>query len=318
MYCNHCGAELPSGSKFCNQCGKTQADVLRSAVQSEAKSTITPEIAAWILAGISGVTLLTFFFTWATLPSMVEWAGLNTSQNLFGILRFLFLLGKEDEVPALLFIALLLGIFVLIVLILQIIGITNGIRVAIGSQDGFGTSFLTAGISSLALSVLVLIGFGLVNVAAQDEVYITIFTTGTGLIFCLILSILLVVLSNIFEKMIGKSVKTVKTQTKAVTCPHCGTVYEKHTAATACPTCHRFPSDTVPSASPKVPVSHPKDTVTCPFCKRVYAKGTVYCDSCKAQIGATKPAKKAAVYCRKCGSQLTTGDVFCAQCGAKC
>lgn len=316
MYCNHCGAELPNGSKFCSQCGKTQADILRPTVQSETQSAITPEIAAWILAGISGVTLLTFFFTWATLPSMVEWVGLNTSQNLFGIIRFLFLLGKEDEVPALLFIAFLLGIFVLIVLILQIIGITNGIRVAIGSQDGFGTSFLTAGISSLALSVLVLIGFGLVNAAAQDEVYITFFTTGAGLIFCLILSVLLVVLSNIFEKMIGKSVKT--QVTKAVTCPHCGTVYEKRTAATVCPTCHRFPSDTVSSAPPKVPVSRPKDTVTCPFCKRVYAKGTVYCDSCKAQIGAAEPARKAAAYCRKCGGQLTTGDVFCSQCGAKC
>ena len=317
MYCNHCGAELPNGVKFCSQCGKTQADVPRSTVQSETQSTITPGITAWILSGISGVTLLTFFFTWATLPSMAQWIGLSTSQNLFGILRVLFLWGTEDEVPALIFIAFLLGIFVLITLILQIIGITNGIRVATGSQDGFGSSFLAAGISSLALSVLVLIGFGLSNAAVREEdVYITLFTTGAGLIFCLILSVLLVVLSNIFEKMIGKSVKTQTTM--AITCPHCGTVYEKRTAATACPMCHRLPGDTVPIASPKVPVSRPTDTVTCPFCKRVYAKGTVYCDNCKAQIGSAEPAKKTAVYCRKCGSKLTTGDVFCAQCGTKC
>ena len=114
MYCNHCGAELPNGVKFCSQCGKTQADVLRSTVQSETQSTITPGITAWILSGISGVTLLTFFFTWATLPSMAQWIGLSTSQNLFGILRVLFLWGTEDEVPALIFIAFLLGIFVLI------------------------------------------------------------------------------------------------------------------------------------------------------------------------------------------------------------
>lgn len=325
MYCNYCGKEIPDGARFCNGCGK-QLPAAREVPQhppapqihvtTATSSAISPAAAGGGIAGLSALIVLFLLLPWCKVSESLAWLlEVSSNQNVFQIMGFMFKIGYEDSAPGVFLVAVLLLVFIVMVVLFQGATIINGVNLAIGKQEGIGTSATMAGLFMALLCVIVWIAVGATNSVARDEVYVDLYSLGFCSYFCLFLAILQIILASVFDKLLAKKLAQ-KYQIPVTTCPHCGTSYEKLTAATRCPGCHKLPGDPV-SVTPK-PVAAPKtDTMTCPFCKTVYPKGTVFCDKCKAQIGSVAPPKPLVAFCSGCGRKLSDGDAFCPGCGKR-
>lgn len=314
MYCKNCGTKLLDHSKFCGQCGTPQTNEQAAPAPQKVRQNISiylnDNIGAIIELLLSVLILSTAFMPWVKLGDLFY----NFSGNLLDIISLL--IGVDGVGFAVLIIA-----FSIAGLLLHGYAIyCSAAKATEHYNRSWGAALWTIIFSALwMIGILVLKMWAASETSnAFDELNASgIIKYGSGNILCLLISILQLISCNIFS---GRNRRTTNGSKKTVVCPHCGTTYEKITAATACPNCHRLPGETQ-SPAKKSGISQKPDTIICPFCKRIYPKGTLYCDDCHAQIGAvntTKPSStKHPRFCPQCGTKLGVDSLYCFQCGTK-
>ncbi len=315
MYCKQCGAKIQEGSKFCPSCGQVQAAAV-TAVPGTGSLGGSGQSSASVIGavgiGISALTIISFFLPWVNLPSFVSLAGISDSPNLLSWLRVGLAETQSDYVGEF-FAYLLMTILAILAAIFHGKALVENLK---GVKQG--PTMLDSGIIYGGAMTLIVVVINAIMVAAGNadlsDATFGIFggelSLGSGAVLAGLLSI-----GGFIVAHLDTTAKHTTTQPKdIVICPSCGTTYTKLTAATPCPVCHRLPGEGgAPAKLAPVPKT---ENVTCPFCKRVYPKGTVYCEDCKAQIGTPKTAQ--AKFCRVCGQKLQDTDKFCPGCGAKC
>ena len=322
MYCCYCGKELQDGAKYCNFCGKKQGgEVTQPESGNELRtSLISPSITS--VGPIIAIVLSAIIF----ISSLLPWVDIRDSEyyvihTLHGTYNLFSTIGLHADGGAVSAFLLIVGGIVSLLSHGYAVYIS-----CTESTNRYSMFFKAAIITTLyAVLALILNAVVKYEWESEMDGLGRYFQAGAGTYVCLIASIIQYACCYVFTQqetvtdlVDGNMVvcphcnTSYLKRTSATVCPNChklpGDLLEPPIATVTCPYCKReyswdtiycdyckkqFRSESsvpkvVPKPQPK-PVPAPKpvsNTITCPFCKRVYPVGTIYCEDCNAQIGA--------------------------------